>query len=259
MKSEKKGVPHEGSGLSEDLSKRLAAYALAAGAAAGMGLMGAAATAEASIISKTTSLSLSCPTSPGRGFAHLDLGITKSVQLSFQDYCTNFRSGAVLAVGGPVSIANASTSRIGFLRPAAARLGKGSPIQGFLDAATSPVGLLAARGCCSLANQGNWFPSSPASTSGPARARGYLGFEFGPTGGEHVGWVAMSVANSFPNFAAHITGYAYDTVAGQTIRAGQTSAVPEPGTLALLALGAAGLAALRKRKGSAVSHHESAG
>jgi hypothetical protein len=239
----------KGKQLGENLSRRLAAYTLAATATAGLGLTAAAAPTEASIISHTTSLNLSCPTS-SRGIAQLDLGITKSVQLTFQEHCTNFRSGALLVVGGPVSLANASTSRQGFLRPAAARLGKGSPIQGFT---TGPAGVLAARGCCSVANQGNWFPSSPASTSGPARARGYLGFEFGPKGGEHVGWVAMSVVASGVDFAAHITGYAYDTVPGQTIKAGQTSPVPEPPTLSLLALGAAGLIALRKRKLSATS------
>jgi hypothetical protein len=255
MKTEKTRVAHQASALPEDLSKRLAAYALAA--TAGIGLAGAAAApAEASIISKTTSLSLSCPTPP-RGTAQLDLSITKSVQLSFRDVCTSFRSGALLVVGGPVSLANAPASRGGhILGPAAARLGKGSPIQGFLDAATSPVGLLAARGAHgSTLFRGNWAPPSPSFYA--RTVRGYLGFEFGPKGGEHVGWVAMSVVGGV-DFSAHITGYAYDTVPGQTIKAGQTSPVSEPPTLSLLALGAAGLAMMRRRKRSAVSHHESA-
>jgi hypothetical protein len=68
----------------------------------------------------------------------------------------------------------------------------------------------------------------------------------------------MSVVASGVDFAAHITGYTYDTVPGQTIKAGQTSPVPEPTMLSLLALGAAGLFALRKRKRSAVSDRQSA-
>lgn len=47
-----------------------------------------------------------------------------------------------------------------------------------------------------------------------------------------------------------ITDMAYNTVAGQAIFAGQTApSVPEPGTLALgiLAAGAAGVTALRRR------------
>jgi hypothetical protein len=59
-------------------------------------------------------------------------------------------------------------------------------------------------------------------------------------------------------FNGLISENAYDTVPGQSIQAGQTSATPEPGTLSLLALGAAGLAVLRKRKLSAVSRQGSA-
>jgi hypothetical protein len=44
-----------------------------------------------------------------------------------------------------------------------------------------------------------------------------------------------------------LTGYAYDTVAGQSILAGQTG-TPEPGTLGLLALGSQGLGFWRRRK-----------
>jgi hypothetical protein len=185
--------------------------------------------------------------------AQLELSITKSVRLSFRDFCPSFRSGAFLAVSGPMSLATAPAKFVGgFLAPMAARLGKGSPIEGF-DVASGPVPILAARGAHSLSrSQGNWAPSFSAP------ARGNLGFEFGPKGGEHVGWVAISVVNSDNSFAAHITGYAYDTVAGQSIKAGQTSPVSEPTTLSLLALGAAALFALRKRKLPVVSNQPSA-
>jgi hypothetical protein len=253
---------HEGKQLAESLSRRLAAYALAATATAGLGLTAAAAPAEASIISHTTSLSLSCPMSGGRSGTHLSLGITKSVQLSFVDFCTSFRSGASLGVGitqpfGPGKFIVSPASHGGhFLVSMPARLGKGSPIKASL--AASFLGTLAARGAHgSTIFHGNWAPSSPIFPAPPAR--GYLGFEFGPKSGEHVGWVAMTVVASGVDFAAHITGYAYDTVPRQTVKAGQTSPVPEPPTLSLLALGAAGLFALRKRKRSAARHNESAG
>jgi len=82
---------------------------------------------------------------------------------------------------------------------------------------------------------------------------GYLGFKFPSNGKNDFGWAKMSCS---PYGTCHITEFAYDTVPGQTIEAGQTSAIPEPGTLSLLALGAAGLAVLRKRKRSAVSRQQ---
>ncbi|MGH9356722.1 MAG: PEP-CTERM sorting domain-containing protein, partial [Terriglobia bacterium] len=50
------------------------------------------------------------------------------------------------------------------------------------------------------------------------------------------------------SFRATVTGYAYETDLNRSIRAGQTSDVPEPGTLSLLALGAVGLAVLRRKQ-----------
>ena len=48
----------------------------------------------------------------------------------------------------------------------------------------------------------------------------------------------------------HISGYAYETTQGATIKAGEVEPVPEPSTitLALLASGAAGLMRARRKK-----------
>ena len=75
---------------------------------------------------------------------------------------------------------------------------------------------------------------------------GYLGFKFTSHSKSYFGWAKM--AFNVGGSSAKLTEYAYDTVPGQTIDAGQTSSVPEPGTLSLLALGAVGLLALRKRR-----------
>jgi hypothetical protein len=99
---------------------------------------------------------------------------------------------------------------------------------------------------------------------------GYLGVEFtdpsiaagtSPTG-IYYGWIAVSVnlAQGSPIQPASVrgvdpvngttidlTGWAYDTT-GAPIQAGQTTTTPEPSTLALFALGALGLAAVRARR-----------
>ena len=50
---------------------------------------------------------------------------------------------------------------------------------------------------------------------------------------------------------AHLTGYAYDTVADQAVTAGEGQ-TPKPGTLDLLALGSLGLGFWRRRAGNTV-------
>ena len=71
----------------------------------------------------------------------------------------------------------------------------------------------------------------------------YLGVRFDIGGNTHYGWIQVQVPADV-TFAT-ITGYAYEDVADAQITAG---AIPEPGSLALLAIGAAGLAAWRKKR-----------
>jgi hypothetical protein len=71
----------------------------------------------------------------------------------------------------------------------------------------------------------------------------YLGVRFTISGNTHYGWIQVQVPADVTY--ATITGYAYEDVADAQITAG---AIPEPGSLALLAIGAAGLAAWRKKR-----------
>ncbi len=74
----------------------------------------------------------------------------------------------------------------------------------------------------------------------------FLGWQVDiPGGSPHFSWVRLSVDNNL-NLTLH--DYAVESEANTPIRAGQT-AVPEPGSLALLALGAAGLLAWRRARG----------
>ena len=70
------------------------------------------------------------------------------------------------------------------------------------------------------------------------------------TGVTNYGWAEFTTSTTgAPGFPAKLTRYAYED-SGASILAGQTAAVPEPGTVAALAMGAAGLggAAWRRRQ-----------
>ena len=76
---------------------------------------------------------------------------------------------------------------------------------------------------------------------------GYVGVRFNPGAGNRYGWIQVdSIAPDFSQY--HISGYAYED-SGGTIKAGEMP-VPEPSTiaLALLASGAAGVMASRRKK-----------
>lgn len=79
----------------------------------------------------------------------------------------------------------------------------------------------------------------------PPGTNAYAGFEFNAADGLHYGWLFLNVNAGIIDF----TGAAYEGLAGVPIAAG---AVPEPGTMAMLALGAVGvLGAVAKRRRSA--------
>ena len=233
-----------GAALPESVSKRLTAYALAAGAA-GVSSLALAEPARADIIVVTTPISI-----PGS----LTINGKKVLSLipNFAAGSSRFQS-SLLARGACCASYRGSfvTNGRGWPAGPVAPLAKGAligPGRAFTYYAELAVGIFAV--------------SFGHKTYGPwANKSGYLGFKFVSNSKTDFGWAHLKVnvrQSVLPIMSGSISEFAYDTVPGQTIRAGQTSAIPEPGTLSLLALGAAGLAVLRRRKRSAVSRQQSA-
>ncbi len=87
---------------------------------------------------------------------------------------------------------------------------------------------------------GGGYPNSQFLAAGD----GYLAFRF--NGGTQFGWARVTMDGVQPSNTYTIQEYAFGDV-GDQVRVGQT-AIPEPAALGLLALGAVGLVATRRRR-----------
>ena len=80
----------------------------------------------------------------------------------------------------------------------------------------------------------------------------YLGLAFVIDGKEHFGWARLSLSKFLFNNTAEIEGYAYETIPGKPIVAGDegnaTKVSAQPGTLGALAAGATALNSRRKEE-----------
>lgn len=97
--------------------------------------------------------------------------------------------------------------------------------------------------------------ADPGPWSFPSPHTGYLGFRFDPTGGmslNNYGWAHYTYDQNAHTIT--LLDFAYQTTPGVGTFAGEggpgggPSSVPEPGTLALAALGVTGLVAVRIRR-----------
>jgi PEP-CTERM motif-containing protein len=80
---------------------------------------------------------------------------------------------------------------------------------------------------------------------------GFIGFKFNGGAGVEYGWAQVTMNSGTPGNTFTVVDYAWAD-AGTAITAGQT-AVPEPGSLGLLALGGVGLIVWRKRRAKAIA------
>lgn len=87
------------------------------------------------------------------------------------------------------------------------------------------------------ATAGSWGPGLPDS--------GFFGFKFTNGGDTHYGWGSLELTGTPLGAGYKITEAYYNNTPNASIRVGQ---VPEPSTAGLLALGAGGLAAARRKR-----------
>lgn len=97
----------------------------------------------------------------------------------------------------------------------------------------------------------------------------YLGLKFKINGRFHFGWARLTVTTMAKSFTATLTGYAYETIPGKGIIAGQTrgaeeveaqppsaavsAPVQQSATLGMLALGEPGLSIWRRKESAAAA------
>jgi hypothetical protein len=239
--------PRKTASLSESVHQRLNMYALAAGAA-GVGMLTMAQTAAAKIVYTP---------------AHINLGFDQVTPLDLNhDGIIDFKFYAVYgdsSTGGENSlfvdpwqrqnaIVDGSTGASA-LRPGA-RVGKGR-------AFVAANALMAGEAYRRFRTKHTSF-FGPWANGGKGVKNRYLGLKFFVKGKVHYGWARLNVSGGA---GGTLTGYAYETIPGKSIIAGQTkgpdddaqpiaatqpSPAPKPATLGMLALGAPGLSIWRR-------------
>jgi hypothetical protein len=185
--------------LNEALNKRLAAYALCAGAT-GLGLL-TTMPAEASVVYTPAHVSLS----PGTTY-DLDLDADGITDFHFRDVPFGI-FGALLTVSS-----NSVLVGLGREPYALAAGAKISASRHFFS--------------CSLCSYGNVIEALNSSSYfgyWHNVTNHYLGLKFTINGETHFGWARLSVRVGSRSISARLSGYAYETNPNKGIRAGQTS------------------------------------
>jgi hypothetical protein len=233
--------PRNASPLSETVHHQLNLYALGA-TAAGVGALALAQPAEGKIVYTP---------------AHLKILVGKPVALDLNhdgtaDFTFGILSGhqdARHATMGP-----SSSFKILFLYPPiksngglgngrlVSALSEGAHIGGKDHFATS-VNIMG--GVSTLSGKGPYY-SGPWADDGKAVDHRYVGLKFVINGKTHYGWARFNAKLYYSNHRAEakalITGYAYETIANKSLRAGNTKgkAGMAPASLGHLAAGTAG-------------------
>jgi hypothetical protein len=222
--------------LNHKLDRKLAAYMAAAGAA-GVGMLALAQPAEAKVVYTSANISI--------GFNRVAIDLNNDGTNDFYFFVGGGGSNEVFlyvsAPNGNGWFGNSQAQPAFFGVP----FGPGEKFLGSFD-------IMAA-----------FFGGSFGSGSGglwAGKTNRYMGMKFMINGSPHFGWARISVVNE----SATITGYAYETIPNQSLKAGytsgpatKTSSVPAavaparrrlPATLGMLSRGADALAIWRNEE-----------
>jgi hypothetical protein len=242
------GRPRTFSAVPDSFNLRLEHYLLAA-TAASVSVLALTHPAGAEIVYTPANLTIL----PGQNCA-LDLNHDGVGDFVLHDVLYNGSSGHAFTLSiraqATGNVAMAFTSDDGFVQDAAA-LRAGAHIA---PATGAPSALLAAFYTSFAGNHflsGRWVNIQ----------NHYLGLKFQIDGATHFGWARLSVHVNSDDLKAYLTGYAYETVAGKAITAGQTLGPaedakldlrnhddPQLPALGMLALGVQGLPRTRRNR-----------
>jgi hypothetical protein len=264
MKRSAKSFAKKASNLYQSIHQQLSVHLLAAVMAV-VSVLALAQSTEAKIKYTPTHVVI------GKGGVlsyNLDLNHDGVTDFNIENY-SSWRNACVAS--GYVDLDPASGNRVVYTNEFAAALVRGTPIGP--SSQFKPGGeTMASFGFtvpCRLVEEGPWVNVTDH----------YLGLSFQLNGRTHYGWARLSVqfVHSFCltkdscYFIATLTGYAYETIAGKSIKAGQTkgaaydweeeedfgpgasltnpsSGTPQPATLGALAMGAPGLSIWRRKE-----------
>jgi hypothetical protein len=240
-RSSKSGVSGKRSPLSEILSRRLTAYVMAAGSA-GVTVAAMSASAETPqgpIVYTPANVSLS-----GLGMTHFNIDLNHDGIIDFRLEMTNTRwvssgGGGDGARGSFWDLPYGGNGAIARPLPKGALIGTSGSFDG--------RDRLAWGRSVNHSGHGGYSSGGPWAQSA---AEKYLGVRFLIDGETHYGWVRMSVSTEPSNVGATITGFAYNTIANQPLKAGEGAQKPNaaalhPASLGALSLGASGIALWR--------------
>jgi hypothetical protein len=241
------------SNLSESVRHQLNMYALAA-SAAGVGVLALVQSSEAKIVytaanKKFVNRSFAIDLNhDGKNdfFFHFRVGTDHYLSV------TGARKGNAAVSGGQQAIRSVAHALAGVL-PKGAVIGRGDKFVG----APQVLGAVYYNSDGGqTAFYGKWTNAGTL----------YLGLQFNIQGQKHYGWARLNVTIpngsgnlQYPPIKAQLTGYAYETIAGKSIKAGQTKgpddagveesrnrSAPQPASLGALALGMPGLSIWRR-------------
>ncbi len=123
-----------------------------------------------------------------------------------------------------------------------------------LDPAALAAGaLIDPTATASFGTSGKLSSTTAGKGNFPLNGEAYLGFYFTEADGLHAGWADLTTtgysdASGAVGYSLTLNSYAYENDPNTSILAGQTVATPEPTSLSLIAMGAAGVAELRRRR-----------